>query len=124
MEENDLNRLIRELRASDDERADEDPSNEDLTANFVDTLTGPRSTLNEREQRLLDQSQRWISFLSGQAEQLTAMASWLYDQLLAVDPRDREIVNLGGQAKEAVIDRLEWTLRALNSWIRRAAAKG
>jgi len=74
-----------------------------------------RGDLGERQTRILDQTMRWVRFLEGQAKQLTNIASVLY-QRLAVSTPDLESSGAAGHSGE-VVERLEWTLAALECWI-------
>ncbi len=108
--------LLEELGLSDDGVPGAD-------AYFLSQIEFDQSDLSGeplRYERIVDQSQRWIAFLQSQADALTAIVSGLYDRLAATC--DLTVLDVGRahtdvDLKARVIDRLEWTLIALESWI-------
>ena len=114
LEEHHLDQLLREFGLSPEATAA--GSGDDVpVVRFVRTIESPP---DDREQRILDRSERWIRFLNEQSERLTNVASALYQQLTA--PESPALVPLRDDVEAdsfAIIDRLEWALSALQSWI-------
>jgi hypothetical protein len=93
-----------------------------ITSYFVAPLIFSPLTPTDvaRHKRILEKAQSWIEFLEGQAGALTETASRLADQLVASGvmvslDASQDSTDDGGMA--GVVNRLEWTLTALESWI-------
>jgi hypothetical protein len=69
---------------------------------------------------IVEQAKRWIRFLAGRDIQLTRTASALYDRMVAAGPLPRELHAQGAAARADIVDRIEWTLAALENWIEAA----
>src|SRR6185369_11782204 len=70
-----------------------------------------------RDTRILQRTMRWITFLERQADELTHIASRLYDRLAASGVFAAGESASGGEARSTTLERLEWTIAALEWWI-------
>ena len=103
-----MDRLLTQLGLRPEAIAD-DPIFSGFVA-VVDTTRTPR------HDRILGQADRWIAFLAGRDERLNRTASALLERMAARGPLPGELRHVGDTLAD-ILDRIEWTLTALENWI-------
>jgi len=111
--ENALDRVLTELGLSVDK-----PSGSDEEAGSMYFLSSVDPTTELRQTKIVEKSLRWIRFLESQAQKLSSVAARLYATLAASDALPYiALIEAAGESRDGIIDRLEWTLAALEYWI-------
>ena len=111
----DMGQLLRVLGIEPKSEASSGDDDEDVIRLLADIRTATSEAEefgDEKQARILQKTLGWIEQLSAQAGRLTRVAEHLFERL--IESRRREV---GGAEMEDVIERLEWVLAGLESWI-------